>query len=370
MSKEASKKTTAGKRTGWLRRNIIKLIIVLAVIGGLVAVSKIPPKDRTVEATEAPPVNVSVMTVATESELADTFTLPAVIEPNRVVTVAAEVSGRIERIGPEKGDRVSAGDLLVELNSDLLRPQFEMTKSQVEFNQIEFERMENLVKENATARRDLDNAKTQRDVSKAQLEEIQARLERTRILAPLSGVMNNKLVEEGEYVDPGMPVAEIVETDTVKVVVDIPESDVGFFSVGDKADVRADIKGQQKTLTGEMIFISELADPMTRSTRVEIALENKQRLLRSGQIVQVLLTRRMLKNAILIPLLAVIPMEEGKAVYVANSSEAKRKDVELGIIKEDRVQVLSGLEPGDRLIISGHRFVAPEQTVNIVSEKK
>jgi membrane fusion protein (multidrug efflux system) len=134
--------------------------------------------------------------------------------------------------------------------------------------------------------------------------------------------------------------------------------------------VRADIKGEEKVLTGEMIFISELADPQTRSTRVEIALENKERLLRSGQIVQVRLTRRMLKDAILIPLLAVIPMEDGKAVYVVNSTEAKRYDVELGVIKGDRVQVKSGLKPGDRLITSGHRFVAPGQTVQIVSENK
>jgi len=370
MGKKSPEKTTTGTRAGWLRRNIIKAIIVLVMIGVLVAISKIPPRNREVEPTEAPPVNVSVMTVAAEPELADTFTLPAVIEPNRVVTIAAEVSGRIERIAPEKGDTVSAGDLLIELNSDLLRPQFEMAKTQVQFNEIDFERMENLVKENATARRDLDNARTQRDISKAQLVEIQARLDRTQISAPLSGVLNNLLVEEGEYVDPGVPVAEIVETDTVKAVVEIPESDIAFFTVGDKAEILADIKGEEKLLVGELTFISELADPQTRSTRVEISLENEERLLRSGQIVYVLLTRRILKDAILVPLLAVIPMEEGKTVYVVNSTQAQRREIELGIIKGDRVQVTGGLKPGDRLIISGHRFVAPGQTVNIVSEKK
>ena len=370
MSKQTSEIRSTGTRGNWLRRNVVKAIIVLAMIGGLFAVSKIPKKNRELPPTEAPPVNVRIMTVAAEPELLDTFELPAVVEPNRVVTIAAEVSGRIERIGPEKGDTVSAGDLLIELNSDLLRPQFEMANTQVGFNEIEFERMANLVKENATARRDLDNARMQRDISKAQLEEITARLERTRILAPLAGVMNNLLVEEGEYVDPGVPVAEIVETDTVKTVVEVPESDIGFFTVGDKAQVLANIKGEEEMLVGELTFISELADPQTRSTRVEISLENKQRDLRSGQIVHVVLTRRVLKDAILIPLLAVIPMEKGKAVYVVNSTEAKRHDVDLGIIKKDRIQVRSGLKPGDRLIIAGHRFVAPGQTVNIVSEKK
>lgn len=370
MSKQSTEYKTAGARRKWLRRNAVKGIIILAAIAILFAVSKMPARKRQAPPTEAPPVNVSVMTVAAEPELDDTFTLPAVIEPNRVVTISAEVAGRIERIGPEKGDMVSAGDLLIQLNADLLRPQFESAKTQVEFNEIEFERMANLVKENATARRDLDNAKTQRDISKAQLDQIAARLDRTRILAPLAGVLNNLPVEEGEYVDPGVPVAEIVETETVKAVVEIPESDIGFFTVGGKAEVFADVKGEPQSRIGALAFISALADPQTRSTRVEISLENKDRLLRSGQIVHVSLRRRILKDAILIPLRAVIPMENSKAVYVVNSTAAQRREVKLDIIKGDRVRVTDGLKPGDQLIISGHRFVAPGQKVNIVSEKK
>jgi membrane fusion protein (multidrug efflux system) len=372
MSKQPAEKKSNEKRRGWLRRNVIKAVIVLVAIALVMAVSKMPARKREAPPTEVPPVNVQVMTVAAEPELADTFDLPAVIEPNRVVTISAEVSGRIERIGPEKGDRVSAGDLLIELNSDLLRPQLDSAKTQVQFNEIEYERMANLVEQNATARRDLDNARTQRDVSKAQLDEIQARLDRTRIVAPLAGVLNNLPVEEGEYVNPGDPVAEIVEVDTVKAVVEIPENDVGFFSTGDKAEIlvpkEIGTRDEQKSLVGTLTFISELADPQTRSTRVEISLDNRQRLLRSGQIVRARLRRRVLKDAILIPLRAVIPMEDGKAVFVANSTQAHRREVDLGIIKGDRVQVRKGLKPGDQLIISGHRFVAPGQTVNIVSD--
>ena len=71
-------------------------------------------------------------------------------------------------------------------------------------------------------------------------------------------------------------------------------------------------------------------------------------------------------RAVLIPLLAVIPMEDSKAVYVVNSTQAKRREVKLGIIRDDQIQIESGLEPGDKLIIAGHRFVAPGQKVNIV----
>jgi membrane fusion protein (multidrug efflux system) len=354
-------------KSNWLRRNVVKAVIILVAIAILTVIMKMPAKNREAPATEAPPVNVTVMTVKAEPQLADTFDLPAVVEPNRIVTVSSEVSGRIERIPPEEGNKVSAGDLLIKLNTDLIRPDFESAKAQVERDQIEFDRMTNLTKENATTQRDLDNATSQLAISKARLEGIRARLERASILAPTSGVLNDLLVEEGEYVDAGNPVAQLVDTDTVKVVVEIPERDVTFFSIGDKAEVFANSKDP---LVGTITFISELADPRTRSTRTEITLNNEQRLLRSGQIVNVSLTRRIIKDAILIPLLAVIPMEDSKAVYVVNSSQASRRDVKLDVIKGDQVQITSGLEPGDKLIIAGHRFVAPGQKVNIVPEKE
>jgi membrane fusion protein (multidrug efflux system) len=348
--------------------SVVKAFIVLAAIAGLTAIVKMPGRKKDAPPAEAPPVNVTVMTVTTEPQLADTFKLPAVVEPNKVVTVSAEVGGRIERIPLEEGSTVHAGDLLVQLNTDLILPEYESAKAQAERDQIEFERITNLSKENAATQRELDNATSQRAISKARFDGIRARLERTRILAPTAGVLNDLLVEEGEYIDAGKPVAEVVDSDTVKVVVEIPERDVAFFSVGEQAEVLADTRDPNEPLAGTITFISALADSKTRTTRMEITLDNRQRLLRSGQIVHVSLTRRVLKDAILVPLLAVIPMENGKAVYVANSSQAKRRQVKLGIIKDDQVQIRSGLEPGDKLIIAGHRFVAPGQKVNVVEK--
>lgn len=363
------------KNSNRLRRNAVKAIIILAAIAVLTAIMKMPADNGQAPATEAPPVNVKVMTVKAEPQLADTFELPAVVEPNRIVIISSEVSGRIERIGPDEGSKVHAGDLLVQLNTDLILPEFESAEAQFERDQIEFDRITNLAKENAATQRELDNATSQLAISKARFKGIRARLERTRILAPTTGVLNDLLVEEGEYVNPGDPAARIVETDTVKAVVEIPERDVAFLAVGDKAKISIDTNGQTENtndqtepLTGIITFISELADSKTRTTRTEITLDNRERLLHSGQIVQVTLTRRIIKDAIMIPLLAVIPMENGKAVYVVNSSQAKRSEVKIGIIKGEQVRIISGLEPGDKLIVAGHRFVAPGQKVNIVEK--
>jgi membrane fusion protein (multidrug efflux system) len=370
MSNKSPETRTGKISRGWLRRNAPKAVIILAALAVLTAITKMPTQKRDAPPTEAPPVNVSVITVIAEPQLADTFDLPAIVEPNRIVTVSAEVAGRIERIPQKEGSEVRAGDLLIKLNTDLVRPLFDVAEAQVERDQIEFDRMTNLVKQDATPRRDLENATTQLAISKARLEEVRARLDRTSILAPTAGVLNEILVEEGEYIDAGKAVAEVVDTHTVKVVVEVPERDIAFFAVGRKAEVFLDVKGREISLVGTITFISELADAQTRSTRLEITLENEERLLRSGQIVLVRLTRRILKDAILVPLLAVIPMEDSKSVYVVNSTKAERREVKLGFIKGDSVQVERGLEPGDRLIIAGHRFVAPGQKVNVVSENK
>jgi len=373
MNEQSPKTRLPKTEPSWFRRNAAKMVIILVSLAILVVIVIIPKRNRNAPPTEAPPVNVTVMTVTAEPQLADTFDLPAVVEPNQVVKVAAEVAGRVERIPANEGSIVRAGELLIELNADLVRPQFEMAKAQVDRDQIEFERMTGLFKEHAAPRRDLDNATTQLAISKAQFEEVRARLDRTRILAPMGGVLNDLPVEEGEYVQSGTTVAELVDTDTVKVVVQVPERDIPFFATGQEAKVFADAKGQETqetSVTGTITFISELADQQTHSTRMEITMDNKQRLLRSGQIVRARLTRQILRDAILIPLLAVIPMEDGKAVYIVNSSQAQRREVKLDIIKGDRIRVTRGLKPGDRLIIAGHRFVAPGQKVNVVSETK
>jgi membrane fusion protein (multidrug efflux system) len=355
---------------GRFRRIIPKVVIIIIAIAVLTVITKLPKRERGAPPTEVAPVNVTVMSVIAQPQLADTFNLPAAIEPNRVVTISAEVEGRIEKIPRKEGDTVKSGDLLVQINADLIRPMFKMADEQVKRDQIEFERMDNLVKDNATPQRDLDDARTKLTISKASLEEVRARLERTLIYSPTAGRLNDIIVEEGEYVQIGDPVAQVVDNDTVKVVVDVPERDISFFSIGQQAQIVVNVKGHDITKTGKISFISELADVQTRSTRIEISLDNRKRFLRSGQIVLVRLTRQIIDNAIMIPLLAVIPMEGSKAVYVVNSEEAQRRQVELGFIKGDHVLVKSGLEPGDRLIIAGHRFVAPGQKVNIVSEKK
>jgi len=346
----------------------VKLAIVVVTLITLYLLANISSPKPDVAATPAPPVNVTVLPVTPEPALPDAFDLPAIVEPNQVVTIAAEVAGRVEWVGPREGAIVKTGDSLMRLNTDLLQAEFESSEAQAKNDQTEFERQQGLVKGGAAPSRELDQAATQLAISRARLEEVRARLQRTRIHAPTGGVLNDLPVEQGEYVQTGTPVAEIVQIDIVKVVVSIPEQDVAYFAPGQSVQILADIKGQQQSFNGTATFLSSVADPRTRSTRMEITVANPKGLLHSGQIVRARLTRRIIENAIMIPLQSVIPMEDGYAAYVVESSKAQRRSVRLGIIKGDRIQVLAGLQAGDQLIVAGHRFVAPGQDVRVIPQ--
>jgi membrane fusion protein (multidrug efflux system) len=351
---------------------IVVAVIVLATLAGVCGVAQLPARKQDVPPTEIPAIKVSVKTVTAEPELADAFDLPGVVEPNRVVTVSAEVDGRVEWIGPKKGTLVHTGAPLIRLNTELLRAEFQMADAQAKNNQTEFDRINGLFEKGASTSRDVDAAATHLAVSKAQLEQARIRLARANVVAPMTGVLNDVPVEVGEYmtVMPRTTVAEIVDTSVVKIAVEIPERDVSFLSVGQAVEVIAEVKGREVSWTGTTTFLSQVADPRTRCTRMEITVPNREGLLRSGQIVHARLTRQILKDAILVPLAAVIPMEDGKAVYVVESAKAQRRNVALGIIRGDRVLIRSGLKPGDQLIVAGHRFVAPGQKVEVVPEGK
>lgn len=374
------------KRPVWPARIISGILVIgaLAAVGG---VALLKPPSNEPPPPEIIPVNVEVAPVAATPQLADTFDLSAVIEPEAVVQVAAEVSGRIEQFATrsqslawrgqqfpadqpvEEGQPIAAGDPIVHLNQDLYQARYDKALAQYEYDEREFRRIQDLYERGATSRVELDDARTARDISKAALDETQRELERTTIAAPIGGILNKLPVEVGEYAAPGQPVAEIVSIDRVKVAVYVPERDVYYLAVGQPADVVA-LNPQETHHRGTITYISEIAEPATRSTRLEITIDNRDHALRSGQIVIARLTRRILEDIIMIPLQAVIPLEVGRVVYVVDDNgQAQRREVQLGLIKGQQVRVLSGLAPGDKLIVAGHRYVGPGQAVNVVTDR-
>ena len=356
-------------RPEWIGRLVPLLIIAAAICGVFLVAAVLPARSPDQASVDPPPVNVEVLVIEPQGVVDDTFDLPGVVEPSRVVDIAAEATGRVEQISAAEGQRVSKGRPILRLDDDLIEAELARAKANLLFSQQEHARIRSARTSNVATERQFQEAEMNLATARADLKSVQTRLERTRIVAPLGGVLDRLGVEVGEYVSPGTVVATIVDVDTVKVVVDVPERDVPFVRIG--RPERVFLNG--RSVAGKIAFISELADAGTRTTRVELAVANPVhragddgpvRDLRSGRIVRVRLTRRVLRDVVMVPLGAVIPMPEGKAVYVVVDGKARRRPVELGFIRGWQVEV-QGLAAGDKLIVAGHRYVAPGQPVAI-----
>ena len=364
----------------------LPVLLIMLVAGLVVVVAMMPDQVDEVPPHVALPVDVVVWPIPACAELADSFNLTAVVEPEAVVRVAAEVSGRIEGLGLhkaertwrgriiragrplEEGDPICEGEPIVRLNAELLQSRYDSMSAQFEYDQREYARLISLFEGGSTSKTELDDARTRQAVSKAALDEAARQLERTTIQAPISGILNRLPMEVGEYASPGDVVAELVATERVKVVVDVPERDVQYLHVG-QVGVVFGFSADEREIEGPITYISELAHAGARTTRLEITINNADRALRSGQIVRVRLTRRVLHDVIMIPLDSVIPLEKGRVVYIVNEqNQAERRLVELGFLRGRQVRVLSGVEAGDRLIVVGHRYVGPGQPVTVVEE--
>lgn len=339
------------------------LVILLAGAAFVVFAAGLSDKPRSVPSPEQPAANVNVQTVQARDRFAETFVLPGVVEPVLTVKVAAEVPGRIDRLEVDEGRTVKQGQTLLRLNTELLKADYDQAKAQAEFDQREQKRITDLRQRNVATEMEFDQVITKAAASRATLESAKARLDRATIVAPISGVLNRLPVKAGEYVQPGQCAAEIVDVSKVKVVVDVPERDVPFIKVGAEEEVTLPFRDQ--TVKGTVTYVSALANDQSRTTRVEITVDNQDRLLHSGLIVSARLVRRVLDQVVLIPLRAVVPLEQGKAVYVVEGGKAQSRQVRLGSFKGSSVQVIEGLKPGEILIVPGG-LVGPGQKVNIV----
>ena len=312
---------------------------------------------------------VTVQTIQPIPQLFDIIELPGMAQPKRVVHVTAEVSGRIEEILATEGAPISCNEtesVIVRLNTDLLQAEYDRFKSEADYHQRDYDRLERARTRGVATQTEVDQARMRAETLKAQMELADAKLDRSVIKAPIDGIVNLLPVEEGEYVQPGTLVAQIVDLDDIKVVVDVPERDISFLELRAAVPVIVTkLGGEAQTFAGTITYISRLADTSTFTSRIEVTVDNHDGRLRTGQIVDVRLTRRIIADAVMIPLDTVLPDEKGHVVYVVTDGLAKRRAVSLGIFQGDLVQIVSGLSAGDQLIVENHHYVAEGQAVQV-----
>lgn len=350
------------KKPRRLKKALISISVIALALVIVAFVARMPVESQEIPQREEVPLPVEVWRIETVPSLPDMLELPGALEPNKVIEIPAEQRGRIERIHFKEGELVEPGQVLLQLDQVLLEAELEKAKAQAAYDQRNYTRALELLERGVLNRNEVEELEARKLVSAANLELARTNLDRATVRSPMRGVIDKLLRDQGEYVAPGDSFARLVDVETLKLVVMVPERDLRYVSEGKRIEVSVDALDGAR-VSGSVSFMSRTADEATRTTRVEVALDNRNGRLYSGMIVRARISRRILQNVIMIPLAAVIPAENSRYVYVAKEGVAESREVELGIIRGSQVQILSGLAPGELLIVKGHRQVGPGQLV-------
>jgi len=343
--------------------------------------------------SEEPVIPVEVTKVQ-KGNLEKTLTFSGDIKAELQVKVFSKVSDRIEQYFVDEGDLVRKGDPIATIQATTIEQAlrqaeagFAAARAQYANTKAEYDRATRLYNENAISRQQFDAVTAQYEAVSAQLEQAEAvnetaksRLDDATVTSPIDGLIGVRYFDAGDMAVPATPIASVVQMDNVKIEFDATEEDLGSLAVGQVAEVR--VRSYTDTsYKGNILRISPVLDPMTRMATVEVLIPNEDHALKPGMYAEAEITVGMIKDTIVIPRGSVlestslrqIGMErkvvKNYHVYVVNdSSRAEQRVIETAYVNHSSVAVETGLDLGERLVISGQNNLRDGMAVMIPSE--
>jgi len=348
----------------WL---MVALIVVFIVnMGGRIKEKKtrLEEAKKAAMKKEVPVVRVITLTLKPR-RLVDKINLPAQVEPSEEVWVKSEVPGQVVKVLVKEGQRVKRGQVLVRLDDRDYRTRLARTEANYKLAKLNYDRTEALVKKKIAAPTKLDEIEAQLKDLTAQRTEAQLALSRTRISSPTSSLLNEIEAKKGDFLAVGDPVAQILEIDHVKVIVGVPESDVAAIFDLEEAEVIIEALGKRR-VKGKKVFLSRQPRSLARLFDLELRVPNPDGRILPGMFARVELVKQVFNQALAIPLYAVISQGDEYLAFVEQEGRARRRNITPGVLAGWQVQVTSGLEAGDRVIVVGHRLLDDGQEVEVI----
>lgn len=324
------------------------------------------PADAEPEASEPvePPSATSTWIEAATIERS-TATLqlkvPGEVEGSREATLASAQGGFVEASKVQVGDVVEAGDVLFRVDTALYGARLEQVRAEVRAAKREHQRAEKLGKMISAA--DRDAAKDRYDNARASLKVAQLQVERATIRAPFDGILATVELEKGEVAGIGMPAAQLLQVDPIKVTASLPDRDVVGLEPGTEVRISTDALSQPRT--GTLTRVSPSADMDTRAFTVEIELPNPDGALRPGMIARVEIDRTIAEDRLVLPQSLLVTKREANGVFVVVDGVARWRPLSLGAMVREQVVIEGGLELGDNVVVVGQRALADGDPVVI-----
>jgi membrane fusion protein (multidrug efflux system) len=352
--------------------SIIPWLIVALIVAFLVTmVGRIKGKKADLEEVkkaaikqQVPAVRIITLTL-TPRRLVDKINLPAQIDPYEEVWVKAEVPGQVIEVLAKEGQMVQKGQVLMKIDDRDYRTRLARIEANYELAKLNYERTKTLVKKKIAALTKLDEIEAQLKDLTAQRNEAKVALSRTIITTPLSSLLNEISAKMGDYMGVGDPVAQILDIDSVKVTVGVPESDVAAIFDLNEADIIIEALGKLR-VTGKKIFLSRKPRTLSRLFDLELSVHNPDGRILPGMFARVELVKHVYENAVALPLYAIITQEDERFVFVEKEGRVEKRRVTLGTLIDWQVHITSGLKAGERVVVVGHRLLDDGQGVEVI----
>ncbi len=329
-----------------------------------------PPEQEEIQEESFGAALVTVFKVS-KQRISEKLVFTGVIEAWQTMNVMPEIGGRIAKIYVEEGDRVQRGQLLAELDTRATRLQTEQAEAAVAVAQANYndaaknkERMERLIKENAVSEQQYEKIKLAFESAEAQLNQAKAALNLAKynldvsiMEAPFSGVIASKNAEVGDVINPMMGgfsatsgVVTLMDFSRVKIEVDVSQQDVVRIKKGQPASMAVSaLPG--RTFPGRVSVVNLTADPTTKKFHVEVTAENPGLVLRPNTFGEITIEVSSHEDALVVPQNAIL---ENKYVFIVNEDNTvRRQEVNIGLENTDMVEILSGIQFGDRVVVEG-----------------
>jgi RND family efflux transporter MFP subunit len=288
------------------------------------------------------------------------------VKPYATAKISSEEGGLILSITKNKGDKVRAGEVLVRLKKDVEGATYDQMLAQFELAKINFEKQDELYKENATTELQYLTAKWQMEAAEKGLDVLKTHIKKAYVTSPINGVVDDKYMNKGEMSGPGIPILNVVDVSRVKITAGVPESYIKDVQKGQQVSITMDVLPGAE-FEGKISYISPTLSAGSRTFEIEIIIDNKDRVLKPEMNANVEISKEEKDNVVVIQQDLIVDYGDEKYVFVLDGDVAKKRVLEIGGRNENNVLITGGLKPGDKIIYEGFQSLSDNLKVQVVN---
>lgn len=317
------------------------------------------------KASETPPPVQVVIIEAKKQPVAETLSLSATIAANETVEIKPETDGIVQEIKFTEGEHVQKGQVLVQLDETKFAATASEAEANLKLSQANHERAKQLYADKLISQQDYEQTAAIFAVNQAGLELMRRQLRDARVAAPFAGIVGARQVSPGQVISRTTTLTWLVDLDTVKVEVKVPEKYLRQLRLGQPLEFSVAAFPDEK-FRGEVYFISPQIDEGTRTALVKALIPNAEGKLRGGMFASLDLTLQLRDAAIVIPEPALMSNGDTFSVFVIDSkSAAQLRTVEVGYRLAGRVEIVKGISAGERIVVEGLQKLRPGAAIKL-----